>query len=1032
MKKFLLCLVGLMMTVGQLAAEEQKYTLKSPDGKLVTHVVATEKEEITYDIVYNGVTIVMPSHAGLNRAYGKRVTGSMAVTKASTATVDETVASPFTRQATMRNHYNELTLKMKDGLTMVFRAYNEGVAYRYKVEGACKLRFEKVEYNFAGDYEATVPYVINFDEKNHDIQFSSSFENLYVRMPLSKLDVRRLCFLPLLVHGPHGVKVCLTESSLTNYPGLYLKGMGDAGRLEGEHARYPKRVEQGGHNNLQMIVKEREEYIADLNPQPERRGKGETALPWRITMVAKNSAALAMNNMSYLLGEPTKMTDLSWIKPGKVAWDWWNDWNLKGVDFKSGINNETYKYYIDFASKYGIEYVILDEGWAVNMKADLFQVVKEIDLPMLVRYAKERGVGLILWAGYYAFDRDMEKVCRHYSEMGIKGFKIDFMDRDDQVITDFYKRAAEMCAKYHLLVDFHGAFKPAGLNRTYPNVLNFEGVAGLEQMKWAPASWNQMQYDTEIPFIRQASGPMDYTQGAMNNGAKGSYHPSWSEPMSQGTRCHQLALYVVLESPLNMLCDAPTNYEKEPEYTRFVAGMPTVWDETRVLDGEVGEYIVTARRKGDTWYVGGITNWTERDVTVDVPSLLGEMGENVERCDVVLYADGANAHRKGSDYRVRRIEQFAGLLRVHLAPGGGFVARLTPAESYVMDGVTDLYMKKLYAPGEYKSKNYRIPAICVMPDGSLIAVNDKRKNNEQDLPQDIDVVCRRSTDNGRTWSEPKTIVRGMGKDRGYGDPALVVCGNGDVLCLMAGHNGYFQSTEKNPIRIFVCRSKDNGVSWSEPQEITSRVWGSTAMNPACKNYRGAFVASGNGLRLEKGEHKGRVLFAASLLRDEENVSDDYVIYSDDNGYTWQVSEMAYKGGDESKLIEREDGSVLISVRQRGPRGYNVSTDGGVTWGKQGFWTEMSTNACNGDMLRIKTGGKSVLLHSMPNSMEREDVSIYVSYDEGKTWQKPILMCPGPSVYSSMTLLPDGSIGMYVEQNPSGACELWYMNFRLKL
>jgi alpha-glucosidase len=581
MKKIaLLQLLTLLSLCVQAKDKIQQFTLKSPNGKLVTHIVATPEQEITYDIVYDGVTLMLPSHLGLNRVYEKMVTAQMPVVGTSTNTVDEMVSSPFTRQSSMRNHYNELTLKVKvskNVLYVIFRAYDEGIAYRYQMVQPCRVKFEKVEYNFADDYNATFPYVTNYEENNHASQYSSSFENLYITDALSEMETDQLCFLPLLVHGPHGVKICLTESTLTDYPGLYLKGMGDGGRLEGEHAPYPKTLEQGGHNNLQMIVKEREDYIAQVDKL--------SVLPWRIAMVAKNSAELAMNNMSYLLGEPCKVSDLSWIKPGKVAWDWWNNWNIAGVNFKSGINNDTYKYYIDFASKYGIEYVILDEGWAVNNKADLFQVVPEIDLPMLVRYANERNVGLILWAGYYAFDRDMEHVCQHYSQMGIKGFKIDFMDRDDQIVTNFYKRAASMCAKYHLLVDFHGAFKPAGLNRTYPNVLNFEGVAGLEQLKWAPSTWNQVQYDTEIPFIRQTSGPMDYTQGAMHNAAKGCYAPCWSEPMSQGTRCHQLGLYIVLESPLNMLCDAPSNYKKEPDYTQFVANIPTTWDETMVLQG---------------------------------------------------------------------------------------------------------------------------------------------------------------------------------------------------------------------------------------------------------------------------------------------------------------------------------------------------------------------------------------------------------------------------------------------------------------
>jgi alpha-glucosidase len=263
----------------------------------------------------------------------------------------------------------------------------------------------------------------------------------------------------------------------------------------------------------------------------------------------------------------------------------------------------------------------------------------------------------------------MERVCKQYSEMGVKGFKIDFMDRDDQTVTDFYRRAAEMCAKYHLIVDFHGAFKPAGFNRTYPNVLNFEGVFGLEQMKWVPPTVDQMRYDCEIPFIRQAAGPMDYTQGAMHNGARGCYYPCWSEPMSQGTRCHQLALYIVLESPLNMLCDSPTHYEREPDYTRFVAEIPTVWDETRVLQGEVGEYIITARRRGDTWYIGGISNWEARDVTVDLSFIGGGSHKTTTA------TDGVNAHRKGSDYEINTMEMVTPM-EVHMAPGGGFVIKV--------------------------------------------------------------------------------------------------------------------------------------------------------------------------------------------------------------------------------------------------------------------------------------------------------------------------------------------------------------------
>lgn len=325
----------------------------------------------------------------------------------------------------------------------------------------------------------------------------------------------------------------------------------------------------------------------------------------------------------------------------------------------------------------------------------------------------------------------------------------------------------------------------------------------------------------------------------------------------------------------------------------------------------------------------------------------------------------------------------------------------------------------LYRPGDYGSANWRIPAILCLDDGTLLAVNDKRKYNESDLPEDIDIVYRRSVDKGKTWSEPETLIAGTGRKQGYGDPALVQCANGDVLCLFAGHNGYFQSTVDDPICVYMCRSTDRGITWSDTVNLTSMVWDATS------DYHGAFVASGNGLRLRRGPHAGRILFAAAVLRNGQNISDNYVIYSDDNGYTWHRSQRAFSAGDEAKLMELTDGSVLISVRRSGARGYNRSIDGGVTWGTQGTWSEMTVNACNGEMLRLDD---TTILHSIPNSMQREDVSIFTSNDEGRSWHSPVLMCAGPSVYSSMTLLGDGTIGLYVEKNPSGACELWYYRF----
>lgn len=412
---------------------------------------------------------------------------------------------------------------------------------------------------------------------------------------------------------------------------------------------------------LQGLVKSRETFIA--------KAEGKTAFPWRGILISNEDKELLNSDFVWKLAKPhDEKIDFSWIKPGKVAWDWWNDWNISGVDFKAGINNETYKYYIDFAASRNIEYVILDEGWAVNKKADLFQVIPEIDLPMLSKYAAEKGVGLILWAGYWAFNKDIEKICSHYSKMGIKGFKVDFMDRDDQQMVSFLTEAARIGAKYKLLMDFHGAYKPSGLHRTYPNVINFEGVNGLEQMKWSEEI-DQVEYDVIIPFIRMLAGPMDYTQGAMRNAIKKSYRAIYSEGMSQGTRCRQLAEYIVFESPLNMLCDSPSNYIREPECTEFIASCPVTWDETIALEGEIGEYIAIARRKGNRWYVGAMTDWKARDLTINLEFL----GEGDWKMDV--FQDGVNADRNGADFKHIGIN-LGGKRNVdiHMAPGGGWAA----------------------------------------------------------------------------------------------------------------------------------------------------------------------------------------------------------------------------------------------------------------------------------------------------------------------------------------------------------------------
>ena len=658
MKKFLLSAL-LMLCVSAFA--QKQFTLQSPDKDIT--VTVELGNQITYSVTHGSTCVLAPSPIGMTLSDGSQLGQNPVFKGVKTRSVSQNVEAHFYKRAEIPEVYEELALSFKGNYKVVFRAYDEGVAYRFETDfrKPIIIESETADFNFDADYKALVPYV-NARKGDGDFikqQFFNSFENTYTTANLSQMEPDRLAFLPLLVELKDGKKAVVTEADLEDFPGLYLRNEKGKNGFTAVHAGYPKTEEQGGHNNLQYVVKERENYIA--------KTEGNRTFPWRCIVISENDKELADSDLVYLLASPCRLDDLSWIEPGKVAWDWWNAWNLFGVDFKAGINNDTYKYYIDFASQYGIEYVILDEGWAVNKQADLFQVVPEIDLEELVDYGLERNVGLVLWAGYAAIDKDMEEVCQYYSDLGVRGFKVDFMDRDDQKAVDFYYRMAETAARYQLFIDFHGAYKPTGLSRTYPNVLNFEGVYGLEQAKWDNQS-DLVTNEVTIPFIRMVAGPMDYTQGAMKNANKNNFAAIYTEPMSQGTRCRQLAEYVIFESPFNMLCDSPSNYLNEDECTQFIATVPTVWDETVVLDGKVGEYLVIARRKGLRWYVGAITNWEERDLYIDfssLPSFGVKSG--------LIFRDGPNANRVAKDYTSETVKVIGNKVKVHLAKGGGAV-----------------------------------------------------------------------------------------------------------------------------------------------------------------------------------------------------------------------------------------------------------------------------------------------------------------------------------------------------------------------
>lgn len=639
---------------------QKRLTIVSPNGKLAVNV--NVGDIIDYEVLSDNDIIVERSPISMTLGNGivwgikPKLIGNKEVSKA------EIIQSQVYKKSQVYDEYKELKLRFKGDYNIIFRIYNEGVAYRFESinKSSFIVKDEQVVFNFPADHKVFIPYVRSANGyRTFEDQLSNPFENIYTHVKLSEWDKQRLAFAPILIESMKGRKIAITEADLNNYPGMYFR-YEEGTSLNGFFARYPDAMEQSEKDVREESVLSRKDYVAEC--------EGNTLFPWRVLIVSENDKDLLDNDMVYKLAEPPS-GDFSWVKPGKVSWDWWNSLNLSGVDFKAGINNDTYKHYIDFASENKIEYIVMDEGWSdLN---NLYQVVPEINLEKLIAYAKSKNVDIILWIPYYAFSKDIEGVCKHYAAMGIKGFKIDFMDRDDQLMVDFHYSAAKTAAKYRMLIDYHGTYKPTGLQRTFPNVLNFEGVYGLENCKWMDKSIDMVTYDVTFPFIRMLAGPVDYTPGAMLNATKESFHPVFSKPMSQGTRARQLAQYIIYEAPLNMLADSPSNYRKEKECTQFIADIPTIWDETKTIDGEVSKYIAIARRKGNSWYVGALTNWDKRVEEIDLSFLDG----NDYRAEI--FRDNINSDRDASDYKKEVVDiPDNKKMKIVLMPGGGCVMKI--------------------------------------------------------------------------------------------------------------------------------------------------------------------------------------------------------------------------------------------------------------------------------------------------------------------------------------------------------------------
>jgi alpha-glucosidase len=647
----LICFIGPAILFGSAdPIESSSYTVTSPDRRI--SVTISTGSELAYSVSVGGRQILKPSPISMTLASG-RILGKPAAPTGSKAQSVNRILRPVLRikRAEVRDSYNDVRIDFSGDFSLVVRVFDDGIAYRFvtALPGEITITDEQSTYRFVEDG------LVYFPEEE---SLMSHQERLYVKARISEIKLPRFSSLPALVKLSDGLNVVITESDLLDYAGMDLTVDREPNSLRGLFPGHPLKVHLKSDRDEE--VTERANYIA--------KTPGKRSFPWRVLAIAADDRGLIDTDIVYRLASETTLTDTAWIKPGKVAWDWWNANNLYGVPFKTGVNTDTYKYFIDFAAAHGIEYVILDEGW--YKLGDLLSVVPEMNLDELAAYAREKKIGLILWVVWKTLDEQMDAALDRFVQWGIKGIKVDFMQREDQWMVRFYERTAREAARRKLLVDFHGAYKPTGLSRTYPNVLTSEGVKGLEHNKWS-ADASPVNAVT-FPFIRMLAGPVDYTPGAMINAARdSSFAPIFNRPMSQGTRCHQLAMYVILESPLQMLADSPSNYLREPESLEFLSAVPTVWDETRVLDAKLGEFILLARRHGRDWYIGAMTNWTARDLDLD----LSFLGSGSYQADI--YRDGPNADRVGIDYRreTRRVSS-TDRLKIHLAPGGGWAARV--------------------------------------------------------------------------------------------------------------------------------------------------------------------------------------------------------------------------------------------------------------------------------------------------------------------------------------------------------------------
>ena len=554
--------------------------------------------------------------------------------------------------SSVEDNYNQLTLNFKGNYSVEFRAYDEGVAYRFitKLKGDIFVKGETTILNFEDDYKTVGQFPSSF---------KTAYEEYYNEINTSEWSQSdKNSVLPILFESPQGYKILFSESSLLDYPCMFLTGNKN-NSIRSIFPLVPLKFGEDGDRSLK--IEESADYIAKTS--------GTRDFPWRYFVITDDDKTLLTNTMTLKLAPKSAIADEAWIKPGQVSWEWWNDASPYGpdVNFKAGYNLDTYKYYIDFAAKYGISYIIMDEGWAKSTY-DPYTPNLDVDVHEIIRYGKEKNVDVILWLTWLCVENNFD-LFKTFADWGVKGVKIDFMDRSDQWMVNFYERVAKEAAKNNILVDFHGSFKPAGLEYKYPNVISYEGVRGMEQM--GGCSPDNSLY---LPFIRNAVGAMDYTPGAMISMQPDAYAATRPNAASIGTRAYQLALFVVFESGLQMLADNPTLYYNNLDCIDFISNVPTTWDETVPLQAEVGQLVAVAKRKTDKWYIGAITNnkQQERELVLDFDFL-----EPNKTYNMTYFEDGINAGRQAMDYRRKEMKIKKGdKLPIKLVRNGGWTAVL--------------------------------------------------------------------------------------------------------------------------------------------------------------------------------------------------------------------------------------------------------------------------------------------------------------------------------------------------------------------